>query len=385
MRILQVVTLISPDGAYGGPLRVALNQADVLRGFGHDVTIIAGTWGYDHTPTDIGGTPVLLFPARRAIHGLGYAPTYAPRMVPWIADHATNFDIAHVHFARDLVAIPATRMLQRRGTPTVLQTHGMVVPGSHPLADVIDRLSTTRLLSRAAAVLALTEREVTSLRDVGGRHLKVCELPNGVPLPQDIPTAADGPADVPEVLFFARLHERKRGSVFAEVALRLLSAGVTARFSIVGHPEGDEHAIDAVIARARDAGFGPEVLRREPPTPPERALERMSRASVYVLPAAREPFAMTILEALTMERPVVMCADGGLAQFVSRHECGIVVDGSTDSLVRAINDLLEDPAGARHMGARGRRAVEAELSINAVGRRLEAIYERIVHRRKESV
>jgi hypothetical protein len=39
MRILQVVTLISPDGAYGGPARVALNPSAELIRRGHDVTL----------------------------------------------------------------------------------------------------------------------------------------------------------------------------------------------------------------------------------------------------------------------------------------------------------------------------------------------------------
>ncbi|MCV7073456.1 glycosyltransferase [Mycolicibacterium rufum] len=380
-----MVTLISPDGAYGGPLRVALNQAEILIDFGHEVEIAAGTWGYERIPGSIGSVPVLLFPARKLVPGFGYAAVCAPKMGSWIAANAANYDIAHVHFARDLVAIPAARRLQRSGVPTVLQTHGMVVPRSHPLASTVDRLSTNRLLSSAAAVLALSKREVADLRRVGGQNLPVQELANGVPLARQTARASDDPTAVPEVLFFARLHERKRGAAFAEAALKLLTSGTKARFSIVGHPEGDEQAVDHIIARARKLGFGDEALAREPPTPPDKALERMSRASVYVLPAAREPFAMTILEALALELPVVMCADGGLAQFVTQHRCGVVVDGSVASLATAIDDLLVDRDAARQMGARGRRAVEAELSITAVGRQLEAIYERVIHSRKESV
>lgn len=374
MKILHVVTLISPDGAYGGPVRVALNQAEILRSFGHEVVVVAGSWGYDEMPSEIGGVPVLLFPAHRAVPGIGYAATRAPSMGAWISRNAAQYDIAHVHFARDLVTIPVVSQLHRLGVPTVLQPHGMVAPGSHRLAGIVDRVWTTRLLTEAAMVLALTDREERDLRSVGGDRLRVRQLPNGVPLPDRPVTPSEGPTAVPEVLFFARLHERKRAGVFTEVALELLTSGVQAKFSVVGPPEGDERVVDEVILRGRALGFNEDVFVREPPTPPEKALERMSRASIYVLPAVREPFAMTILEALSLELPVVMCTDGGLATFVSRHRCGLVVDGSQESLASAVAELLSDHASARKMGARGRAAVEAELSIAGVGRQLESVY-----------
>src|SRR5437867_204758 len=58
MRILQVVTLLSPDGAYGGVARVALNQSAELIGRGHDVTVAAATRGYEVVPEELDGVPV---------------------------------------------------------------------------------------------------------------------------------------------------------------------------------------------------------------------------------------------------------------------------------------------------------------------------------------
>jgi hypothetical protein len=42
MRILHVVTLVSADGAYGGPVAVAVAQTQALAELGHDVTLLAG-------------------------------------------------------------------------------------------------------------------------------------------------------------------------------------------------------------------------------------------------------------------------------------------------------------------------------------------------------
>jgi glycosyltransferase involved in cell wall biosynthesis len=380
MRILHVATLVTPDGAYGGPTRVAVNLCSALRQQGHDAVIAAGVSGFDEPPVAIGGVPAHLFPAKRVIPGFGYAATRAPEMGRWIGEHAAKFDIAHVHLARDLVTLPAASMLRRMRIPFVVQTHGMIVRGTHPLAAPIDRLWTIGLLRSAATVLYLNSVERHELCAIGGSGLRFKELPNGVPMPAAAPRD-ERSSELPEVLFFGRLHERKRPDVFAEAALLLLRSGIRARFAIVGPAEGAEVAVDAIIAQARAEGFGETLIRREPAVAPDLAGERMARASVYVLPSVREPFPMTVLEALALGIPVIVCPDNGLAEFVTTHACGSVVQNSPESFAQAISDLLADRSRARDIGERGRCAVESKYSIAGVGRELEQTYVEILEQR----
>jgi glycosyltransferase involved in cell wall biosynthesis len=382
MRVLHVVTLVTPDGAYGGPTRVAVNQCSALRDQGHDAIIAAGVDGFDEPPATLGGVPAHLFPARRVIPGFGYAATRAPELGHWINDHAPKFDIVHVHLARDLITLPAAARLRRMRIPFVVQTHGMIAPRSHPLAPFIDRLWTVTLLRSAAMALHLTQAERRDLCAVGGSGLRLRQLPNGVPTPA-APLSGKRSSEVPEVLFLARLHERKRPDVFARAALSLLRSGIRARFAIVGPPEGAHLSVDAVIERARAEGFDEVSIRREPAVAPDLASERMARASVYVLPAVREPFGMTVIEALMLGIPVIICADCGLAEFVRTHACGLVVDGSPQSIAQAISDLLSDPSRARAMGQRGRSAVQSEFSLASIGRELEEIYGQILEERSQ--
>ena len=382
MKVLHVVTLVTPDGAYGGPTRVAVNLCSALRDQGHDAVIAAGVNGFDEPPTAMGGVPAHLFPARRVIRGFGYAATRAPALGPWINEHAPKFDIVHVHLARDLVTLPTAAALRRMRIPFVVQTHGMIVPRSHPLAPAIDRLWTVRLLRAAATVLHLTPTERRELCAVGGPGLPLRQLPNGVPT-QEVTASGQRSTALSEVLFLARLHERKRPEVFAEAALSLLRSGIRAQFTIVGPPEGADVGVDAIIAQARGEGFDEVFIRREPAVAPDLAAERMARASVYVLPSAREPFPMTVLEALSLGVPVIVCPDNGLADFVRTHTCGLVVEGNPQSFAQAISHLLSDPSCARGMGQRGRSAVESEFGIGSVGRELEQIYSQILERGSE--
>ena len=66
MKILHIATLITPQGAFGGPVRVAANQVRALRTEGHDAILIAGHAGFENNaPTEFDGIPVKLFPVHR--------------------------------------------------------------------------------------------------------------------------------------------------------------------------------------------------------------------------------------------------------------------------------------------------------------------------------
>ncbi|OBB44627.1 glycosyltransferase [Mycobacterium sp. 852002-51961_SCH5331710] len=379
MKVLQVLTLVSPDGAYGGPARVAFNQCAALLEAGHEATLIAGTHGYPIPPQRIDGTPVRLFAARRVLPGLGYAATWTPAMTGWLRRHGPGFDVVHVHLARDLVTVPAARTALQLGLPVVVQTHGMVITGTHPLAAPIDALWTKKLLGSASAVFYLNDAERAELEAIGGPGLRLEPLVNGVSTEEVAnPVKRSQP---PEVLFLARLHERKRPEVFAAAALELLRKDVDAQFALVGPPEGAEGAVDRIIAEARADGFGEACLRREPAVPPELVAERMGAAAVYVLPAVREPFGMSVIEALAEGVPVVINADGGLADFVERNGCGVVVAGGPHDYADAISRLLADPETAQAQGEAGRAAVRETYGMAPVLQRLEDVYGSIVGQR----
>ncbi len=228
MRMMQIVTLVSPDGAYGGPVRVALNQCTALRELGHDAQIAASSSGYDSTPHQADGVPMHLFPSHQVIPATGFAGLASPRLLNWARRHLHEFDVVHIHLARDLVTLPLARLAQLAGLPVVLQTHGMIDASSKLLARPLDRLLTVPALRRSQNIFYLTDTEARALRDLGGHDLPLTPLPNGVPL-ADVPRVSDGPL---EVLYAARLHERKRPLLFAKAAVQLHRVHPNVRFTL---------------------------------------------------------------------------------------------------------------------------------------------------------
>jgi hypothetical protein len=106
MKILQVVTLVSPNGEYGGPVRVASNQSSALRDAGHSVVLAASQRPHPVTPVEVNGVPVRLFRARLMLPRSGFAGLTAPSMLWRFFRNRQSFDVVHVHVARDLVTLP---------------------------------------------------------------------------------------------------------------------------------------------------------------------------------------------------------------------------------------------------------------------------------------
>ncbi|MDJ0404788.1 MULTISPECIES: glycosyltransferase [Rhodococcus] len=371
MKILQIVTLFSPDAAYGGPIRVALNQSKALQDNGHDVTIVAGERGYAVPPTREQGIALKLFPARTVIPKIGYAGIGAPSMLVWLRKHIREFDVVHIHLARDLVTLPAAKLALAYGIPVFAQTHGMIDETDKLLARPLDAALTIPVLKRARTVFYLTEREHADLQSVvGDGRLNLVELNNGIPEAEDLESPPVDRCDPPEVLYLARLQARKRPQVFVEAAKELLDSGHTAHFSIVGPDEGEAEAVNRLIDRSGHSS----VIRYEGPLPFDKSAARFRQAAVYVLPSVNEPFPMSVLEAMAAGLPVVVTDTCGLAPLIRDGRCGLVIDNATESLTAAISSLLKDPVVAAEMGARARKVARERLGMPAVRAVLETQY-----------
>ena len=371
MRVLHVVTLVSPDGAFGGPVRVAANQAGALRARGHDVVVMAGERGYgDDRPTELGGAPLHLFRARQLVPGTGFSGLASPPMYSAVRRALAGTDVVHVHLARDLITLPAAWLARRAGVPYVLQPHGMVVGSGSPLAGPLDGLLTKRVLGGAGAVLYLTPEERTGLTSVAAGPIALHELANGVPAAADVVPIDPGGTKRPEVLFCARLQGRKRPVLFAQMARALLREGVDASFVLVGPDEGEGAAVAAEV----DAVGDPARLRWEGPLEPSETLARMQQATIVALPSVDEPYPMSVLEAMSVGRAVTVTDSCGLAPAVQKYDCGVVVDDSLDGFVAAVRGLLADPAGTAAMGLRAAETARRHFAMESVAARLESIY-----------
>lgn len=377
MRILQVVTYISPDGAYGGPVRVAINQAKTLTEMGHEVVIAAAAGGFDGPlPNEYDGFPVHLFRAHRLVPKSGFAGLISPGLLRWLVHEVRAADVVHVHLARDLVTLPAAAIALLRGKRLVAQTHGMVDHTEKGLAKPLDLIFTRPILRLARTVFYLTEREREDLTGVAGEKLMLTHLPNGVTVPNLMAVEQIiGPQSEPEVLYLARLHVRKRPMQVVHAALELEDEFPMAKFALVGPDEGEGNVVTAAVRAGDDRG------KREwsGPVPPDQTLHRMESASIFVLPSIHEPFPMSVLEAMSVGLPVVVTESCGLAILVKQYGAGVVCGHEQHEFTAAVRQLLKNPDLRITMGARGRNAIETDYSMRNVGKILLKAYDKVTH------
>lgn len=372
MKILHVVTYISPDGAYGGPVRVAINQAKVLTELGHDVVVAAAAGGFEGSlPAEFDGFPVRLFAARRLVPKSGFAGLTSPGLLRWLAHAVRGADVVHVHMARDMVTLPAAAVALLKGKPLVLQTHGMIAATEHPLAQPLDWIITNPILHRSSTVFYLTEVERGDLVAQSSKALTLQHLVNGVVAGNYIADEqVTGANPRPEVLFLARLHGRKRPLFMVESAAQLTNHWPSARWHIVGPDEGEATKVETAILKRNLT----QVMKWEGAMDPSCTLMRMQEASIYVLPAVQEPFGMTALEAMAIGLPVVVTESCGLAPVVRENHAGIVCGDSQQEVTEAIDTLLRNPNLRIAMGANARKAVENQYSMQAIGKQLLKVY-----------
>ena len=99
----------------------------------------------------------------------------------------------------------------------------------------------------------------------------------------------------------------------------------------------------------------------------------------FVLSSYTEGLAMTLLEAMAAELPVVATRVGGNAEVVVDGETGLLVPArNSEGLRDAMQWMAGHPAEARAMGVRGRERAASTFSIEAMVNAYEGTYDRVL-------
>ena len=103
---------------------------------------------------------------------------------------------------------------------------------------------------------------------------------------------------------------------------------------------------------------------------------------VVALPSYREGFPRSLMEAAAMSKPLVASDVSGCRQTVVEGQNGYLVPlKDAGALAEKIELLLDDPALAARLGARGRALAEERFDVAQVIERLRATYEELLRRK----
>lgn len=377
MRILAVCAVFHPATIYGGPSTVALQQASGLVRRRHEVTVVTSDLisfspeaHMDQQNRIIDGVEVHHFSSHAPLRK--FPTVYSHGLGRWLRGHIHEYDVVHVHFAREWIPVTAAKAALQAGIPVFLQPHGML-NRRDGVRTILDNVLIRKILEASSAVLVLQSHERDVIRRIAPNALTEV-LPNGIEIVGDAPQWQLHGLQDRTVLFLARLHPRKRVLDFLEMARLLHQRDLGLRFRIAG-PDGG----DLAIAQQRVAGYGlTDVVAFTGPIPRDAVAAELAQAAVYVLPSVDEPFPMSVLEALSVGTPTVVTTGVHIRDLLERNGAAAVVEPNPEALAEAVERLITKPGDAVMLSRQGRQLVERELTMASVLERLESIYARHV-------
>jgi L-malate glycosyltransferase len=307
------------------------------------------------------------------------------RQLFWQLRRNTQFDLIH---QLNPVFTGLSLSLAGSGVPLVLGTyvpHWPPDPNASLLARSANRIthSFRDAISafqqwRADTLVLTTPAAANRLPILSTRHEKISFLPHGVD------TALFSPAlereerpenQAPTILFFANVVKRKGIFTLIDAFAHVSKQFPSARLLIAGDgPALAEAKLRAcALPCAQQIEFSGQRLRADAPAV-------LRNCTIYCLPSFGEPYATTLIEAMSCGKPVVTTHSGGSPHLVPPHGGILLPPGDVPALSRALLELLADPLRCSDMGRHNRQFVLANMSWDSIIHQLEAIYEKTLRR-----
>lgn len=198
---------------------------------------------------------------------------------------------------------------------------------------------------------------------------RVAIAPLGIDPARYAPRTPPPPRARAELVCVARLAPVKGHPVLLDAVARLVREGRDVHLRLVG--DGPSRA--TLEARARELGLDGHVTFAGWRTQDEvRAY--LADADAFVLSSFAEGVPVVLMEAMAMEVPCVATHVNGVPELIRDGCDGLLVPpADADAVADAVARLLDDPQGARALGAAGRRRVQTRYDLGTNVARLAAL------------
>lgn len=189
----------------------------------------------------------------------------------------------------------------------------------------------------------------------------------------------DVKGDEEMILFIGRLAGMKGVDKLIMALPHILQKNPKAKLVIVGLGDLQEYLMNLVKA-TKMSDF---VKFRFEFIPEEERILHYAACDVAVFPSFYEPFGIVVLEAMAMERPVVVGAAGisGMREIVvccGDEQCGYHIDPNNPSdIAWGINSVLENADKKKWLGKNGRKRVLNEFTWDKIAAKTLGLYEQI--------
>jgi glycosyltransferase involved in cell wall biosynthesis len=382
MRVLHLTPCYAPAYEYGGPVQSVERLVAELSSLGIEQRVVT---------TNANGNGVLNVPTGwTSRHGVptNYLPRWiAPDITPYFfkegADSSRWADIVHVTGVYSVASVLGLMAARAVHKPIVLSTHGALQPVAMQKSQQrkIAWLQLFRCLYDDVDLFQATaQHEANAIRNTFGANRRLAIIPNAAEPITDAEVSNlrhEVSRDPLVIGMIGRLHPIKAVDRVLDAIEILRQQGVVAKLKFAG-PAEDPSYRDALMNQAQRLGLANHFELLGPLYGREK-LRFYAGCSVLVLASHSENFGNVVVEALSVETPVIASLGTPWAELADVG-CGAWVDNQPQSLADAIAPFLTSPALRRNAGAAGRLLVQRKYTWPIIARQMVEVYDAEISR-----
>ncbi|MBD1896746.1 hormogonium polysaccharide biosynthesis glycosyltransferase HpsP [Coleofasciculus sp. FACHB-129] len=394
MKILQIVPSISL--VYGGPSQMVLGLSEALASEGVEVTVLT-----TNSNGDV-GQPPLDVPLDRPVEQNGYQVRYFPcspfrrykfslDLLRWLAGHAAEFDLAHIHALFSPVSTAAATVARSRHLPYLMRPLGTLDPSDLRKKKQLKQIYAA-LLERpnlaGAAGIHFTSSQEAKISERFGTSTPDVVIPLGVKQPAMLPKGQARkelgiPETQPLLLFMSRIDPKKGLNLLIPALEKLLEEGTDFHFVLAGGNPQDP-AYENKIREQLQASPLRDRTTITGFVTGESKTAFLQDADVFVLPSYYENFGIAVAEAMCNGTPVVISDQVYIWEEIKQVEAGWVCTCDVDSLTKQLRDSLVDASERQRRGINAQEYALKNYSWKAIAQTTIKAYKQILTSKSSS-
>ncbi len=393
MKVLHVIPSVSP--VRGGTSTAVLGEVKALRELGIDAEIFTTN---DDGPNlldvpleqkiEYQQVPVCFFPKLAVPIGAIWEFSFSQKFTISLWRHIQNYDLVEIHSLFSYTCTCAGAIARRKKMPYIFNAHGQflswVLNQKRLKKEIYAFLVEKSNLNKASGIRCTTSAEEQDVLNFG-IQAPTFTVTLGIEPGLDVPNAGHElrelfqiPPEPPIILFFSRLHPKKRPDFLLEALAKIADEGYNFHCILAGSGEADYVASTVQLS----ASLGLKERTSFPGLITHQKALFMRGSDIFVLPSFAENFGMSVAEAMTVGLPVIVTPEVQIASDIAAANAGLIVPGEVGDWTEAIKKLLVSAEMRQQLGANGQRVARERYTWDSVAKNLVLAYSNILNGKK---
>lgn len=342
------------------------------------------------------GQPPLDVPLDRPVEQDGYQVCYfrcspfrrykfSLDLLRWLWNHASEYDLAHIHALFSPVSTAAATIARWRQLPYLLRPLGTLDPADLRKKRQLKQIYAS-LLERpnlaGAAGIHFTSTQEAKISERFGTSTSDIVIPLGVHLPV---VKSEGkarakwniPHDQPLLLFMSRIDPKKGLDLLIPALVKLLEEGLSFHFVLAGTNPQDPN-YEKQIRQELEASSLSTCTTITGFVTGDLKVALLQEADLFVLPSYYENFGIAVAEAMVAGTPVVISDQVHIWEEVKDAQAGWVSPCQVESLTETLRLALKDTSEWQRRGINAQKCAQENYSWQAIAQRMIETYQKVV-------